>query len=279
MSPDLKKILGPLVGTIAFVSAVASIWVLPLPMRVLSGVCIFVALLAVGGYGLCSRWFKRDPIPTVKPAGCAVTPAGQEDIRWIAQLEAEFYSEEDAIPEHVLQGWYGVNPDGFFIIRGKNGERVGHLDILPIRPRTLNGFLDGQILERDIPGDGLYTPKQKEQVQHLYIESLILLPQKEISASALRCVLSHLPQIIGAVCNPGKLQQVYAMPVSKRGKRLAESLGFQVRCHHESRKDHHDVFVSEFADVLAHAAQWCDEGIRRSRVRGARVGLKRRAQS
>jgi len=56
----------------------------------------------------------------------------------------------------------------------KNGQKVGHIDILPLRPATFQTFFEGNVVERDIRGDSLYTQKEKHLIRDLYVESIII---------------------------------------------------------------------------------------------------------
>src|SRR5436190_12019019 len=108
------------------------------------------------------RWWQdriRQAFPSIEELdkggsanGYCIEPANLDDIEWISQLEAEVYSPQDAIPERILKVWYAANPTGFSIIKTKDGERIGHLDILPLRKEFLGSLLEGKIKERELTG-------------------------------------------------------------------------------------------------------------------------------
>ena len=63
--------------------------------------------------------------------------AEPQDIDWIARIESEVYSQEDAIPKSILKEWYMKNPNSFSILKDDHGGNVGHIDILPLHPGPL----------------------------------------------------------------------------------------------------------------------------------------------
>src|SRR5207253_2378291 len=99
-----------------------------------------------------------------------VAPASEDDIRWAAGLAKRVYGGIDVIPESVMLEWYNANPNGFSMIKSEAGECFGNLDVLPLRPTTLSRFTKGNLLERDITGDCLYTPSEAHKITDLYVE-------------------------------------------------------------------------------------------------------------
>jgi hypothetical protein len=156
-----------------------------------------------------------------------IVPAGRGDISWIAGLEAGAYSPEDAIPENVLRAWYGANPAGFSVIRTPDGKRIGHIDILPLRPEALKALIGGTILEREIPGSSLFGPDEKDKIKDLYVESVIIRPPACVSpAPAGLCLLRGFPSLIARVVDPSQVRTLYAIGASPEGRRLLKRLGF-----------------------------------------------------
>jgi hypothetical protein len=156
-----------------------------------------------------------------------IVPAGRGDISWIAGLEAGAYSPEDAIPELVLQEWYGANPAGFSVIRTHDGKRIGHIDILPLRPDALSALIGGTILEREIPGSSLFGPDEKSEIKDLYVESVIIRPPREVSmAPAGLCLLKSFPSLIARIVDLSQVRNLYAIGASREGQRLLKRLGF-----------------------------------------------------
>lgn len=181
-----------------------------------------------------------------------------EEIDWIADLQSNVYSHEDAIPLHVLLEWYKANPNGFSVITMTNGQKIGHIDILPLRRSTLDSFVQGNIKERDIRGDSLFSPEQADQITHLYVESIIVHPPKGYSnAPAVLCVLSNFVELIKRLCNADKVGYVYAIAASDSGERLMRRLGFDKIGAADKRIDRHDLFSVRFDELRENIKTIC----------------------
>jgi hypothetical protein len=157
----INRVLVILSGVTGFASAVLAILTAPSPLKTFSLISVFGISFGYFGILVVPELFKKYKARKCLPT-CAdleelgkeyrVQPATSRDISWIAGLERSVYSKNDAIPESLLREWYSANPHGFSIIRGLDRKPVGHLDLLPIRPRTMEAFSNGDILECEIRG-------------------------------------------------------------------------------------------------------------------------------
>jgi hypothetical protein len=280
---DLKEIVkgvGPGFGTVVgIVGLTIEIMTAPSSWRPSALLVLFTALFLVAGVATGRQFIasgrrrKRLDIALAQIEDVSkaleedtkyvVVPAKAQDITWTVQLRADCYSEEDALPEDLLQEWYSTNPNGFFIIKENNGPRIGHLDLLPIRPRTLKKFCHGKITERQILEDSLYSPEEKESITDLYIEGIIISPPEHYpqtaNAVAMRTVLQSFGIIIETLCNPKNLRYMYAVAASQSGERTLKHLGFQLLQKGEDRVDSHDLYEAEYATVAQNVAKICDK--------------------
>lgn len=180
-----------------------------------------------------------------------INQAKEDELEWISTIETAAYGL-DAVPLQILRGWYRKNPTGFFIIKDKDGQNVGHLDVLPLRPDILNHLLEGEITERDIDINAIYTPSEKDQIQDLYIESVITLaPSKFSKASILSYLLSEFEILVAKICNPVNLNNIYALAATFAGQRLMNDLGFEVVKDGNERKDGHPFYKANYKDIVA----------------------------
>lgn len=176
-----------------------------------------------------------------------VENASHGDIKWIHQLETKVYSGVDVIPENVLEDWYLANPAGFNIIRNLNGEPVGHIDLLALRPEALRKFIGGRILEKDITGADLYTPAEKNVIKNIYVESLaLLLPFRE-KAAALKKLSGCLGKLIENVADRNVVENLYAIAASVQGETIMRKLGFNYISSGTERIDGHKLFAASAA--------------------------------
>jgi hypothetical protein len=122
-------------------------------------------------------------------------------------------------------------------------------------------FLKGAIVERQIHGEALYSPEEKEKVRSLYIESLAVRLSGRCKAAALSSLLVHLPSLLGDVCSLNNLRQIYAIAATKSGDRLMKNLGFRIVKGRETRKDGHDLFAVEEDVFLNNIHTICERNL------------------
>jgi hypothetical protein len=176
-------------------------------------------------------------------------PATAEDIEWVSRIEAEAYGE-DAVPLHILQKWHKQNPTGFFIVKTSEGEKVGHLDILPLRPDALQSLLKGKIVECDVSDDSLYASAERDMIRNLYVESIIItLSDQESRTSAIHAVLSDFQSFVSRMCDPAKLESIYAIAATPEGEKFMRQLGFEQVVASSKRLDQHPFFAARYDDV------------------------------
>lgn len=173
----------------------------------------------------------------------SVVPAEAADIPWIAQLEAAAYTAEDAVPLEILRNWFDRNPHGFSVIENANGERIGHIDILPLRTEDARPFLKGRILEKEIPPDWIHPPSAKDRIGDLYVESIIIKKAVGLSTSpALFSVLQNLDSLIERICPLEQAKDIYAIEATASGKKLITRIGFERCGEARARTDEHELF-------------------------------------
>lgn len=166
-------------------------------------------------------------------------PATADDIKWAAGYAREVYEGDDVMPAAVMLDWHAANPNGFFVIKA-DGEPIGNLDILPLRPETLSQFENGKLLERHIAGTDLYTPSETDQITDLYVESLVC-----NNSIAVAIVLSHFESLVRRICNPGTVKRILAIAASPDGQNLLKRLGFKITGSAQG----HNLFTAAYSDV------------------------------
>ncbi|MGE5411517.1 MAG: hypothetical protein ACM3MI_11210 [Clostridiales bacterium] len=186
-----------------------------------------------------------------EPSNFLLIEANEEDILWVSKLESSVYSINDAVPLSILKGWYRTNPKGFYIAIDSHKNRVGHIDILPVKPIPLKNFLAGNITEQEIKPEDIYTPNQKEFITNLYIESLALkIPENILRAKALLSIISEIQEAIRGLCEKERISSLYAISASKEGCEILEHLGFQIYGKKKERIDKHDLFRATFSTFM-----------------------------
>jgi len=259
----VNKALGALVGATGFAAALVAIFTAPSRLRSLTfalllGFSVLLFCVIVGPEAL-RAYRARRCLPANHELdglrGFSVEPATSGDIAWIAALEAAVYSKSDAVPEQTLREWFSVNPTGFSIIRDPSGKAIGHLDILPLRPVTMDAFCKGDIVEREIRGDSLYSPTDRSSMTTLYVESVILVPEKPMmKGPALLCLLDNLGAILERITDVNTVEKLYAIAATAAGENLLKRLSFEVAGVGERRRDAHGLFVARVTNVAARIA-------------------------
>lgn len=267
LSPRLRDAFAVFAGIAGLIGVAVTLLTAPSTMRtvalaLLFGI-VFVLALAVGIPETLKRYRALRALPPDADlddinAAYSVEQATRDEIAWIAKLEASVYSTDDAIPERLLREWYSVNPAGFSLVKAAGGHPVGHLDILPLRSATLEALLRGDIVEREIRGDSLYSPRDRSLIKQLYVESIILLPSKRLAkAAAIMSVLANIPSIVERVADLNTVERIYAIAATPAGEKLMRRLGFDLLSAGERRKDRHNLFAGEASVVVGKASAIC----------------------
>lgn len=182
--------------------------------------------------------------------GCVLRPATPDEIGWIADLQIRSYDREMAIPVELLSAWYRHNPHGFSIMEKDDGERIGHIDILPIKPAAVAVLLTGKEPEQSLTPTMLYTPAEQARIKAIYIESIIIKDSnRELQARALFTLLNEFNSIVSRICDVQQVSEVYWIPITPKGERMMQKLGFRLVGPADERVDKHPLYVGTLQDI------------------------------
>jgi hypothetical protein len=202
---------------------------------------------------------------------CVVSPATLEDLDWIFRRELDAYSPQHAVAKHTLERWFGSNPHGFSVLT-MNGCRMGLVTFLPLRPKILDRFVLGTILEQDIREDCLYAPAEKHLIKNLYVESIIIDSTEKYSTlpiKALTCLAHDFVPLIQRICDPARLENIYALAASGRGERFMKGLGFKQVKSGEQRGDKRALYVATFSSLAMNISELYQRRLRKNSKRKA----------
>lgn len=219
---------------------------------------VCVAILTVKYYQVASRHnitYAFDKIDE-----CYVVPAEHIDIVWAAFVAKKFlYRGIDVIPRSTMLEWFRTNPHGFWIVRCK-GNNSGNLDILPLKPEKLRSFLAGEISERDISGNDLYSPAESSSIRDLYVESFTAFTVKKVNflwhsmqgfPNATRAFFMNAEKIMASICDTSQIDNIYSIIANKGGQKVAERLGFKLYIQGSERPlDHHNVYCIKYKELV-----------------------------
>ncbi|GAB3910037.1 hypothetical protein GCM10028803_48990 [Larkinella knui] len=194
----------------------------------------------------CSTHGLSDSIYKIKPAT-------YDDIRKIFSIASTVYTGIDVIPYKTMLAWYEKNPCSFYVIVNEDGDVVGNIDILPLKEGTLRQFLDGDMIERQILDDSIWGIDEKENIDYLYVESVVNLAGKV----ALLELIRNISEIfMNFDCDVKSIKKVYCISASPQGQRLIERFGFKEYKNSSSRRDKHSVFETDMITVLQNATSF-----------------------
>jgi len=189
-----------------------------------------------------------------------------EDLDWIFRLEIDAYSGQYAVARRTLEQWYRSNPDGFSVLT-MNGRKIGHITIVPLRPKILKSFVQGTIVEQDIHEDCIYTPGEKHLIKNLYFESIITgFPKghSTLPIKALTCLARDFVPVISRICDPTNLENVYALAASERGERFMKRLGFDQVRSGQASADQRALYVARFSTLKANISELHNRRLRKN---------------
>lgn len=179
-----------------------------------------------------------------------IEPATLDDLLWVAEIETKAYGP-DAVPLDLMQLWYQKNRSGFFVIRSREGERVGHINLLPVRADAFQPLLEGKITEMELSPDALYAPTDKASIQDLYVESIIVCrPEAQSRMPVIYALLAEFNSLIANICDPSQVRQLYAIAATPAGERFMRQLGFEQIKAGSERLDRHPFFSARYEDIV-----------------------------
>jgi len=198
-----------------------------------------VITIPKGGYRADFTQKKRgQQLPTTF-GPYTIEKACAADIQWAAAFAKEVYEGDDVISAKVMLAWHGANPNGFSLIKS-DGEAIGNIDVLPVKPDRLSLFENGHCLERDIAAADIYSPSESSQIRDLYVESLVC-----NNSIAVAVVLSQFDSLVKRICNPKQVRRILAIAASPDGQNLLRKLGFEVAGVAQG----HSLFVGPYSQV------------------------------
>ena len=208
-----------------------------------------------GHHTVPHRRLDTVPDPAKHRVEFELRPATEQDIGWMAALERKYFRRA-AVHERVLQEWFGANGTGFSVLELRGGRRVGFLNILPIRPDTLQKLKRGEIVEKEVSRSMLYREHEREAIRELYIECLLI---DEHRPRGLRYLLAHVRKLIREVCIPERVRKLYALAATEEGSKILRDLGFKPYLRNKQRRDGLTMFSIKTFDLVLSCSKYLDD--------------------
>lgn len=177
-----------------------------------------------------------------------LVPATAEDLFWIAGKEVDVYGHNpaDVMPLKLLQSWYGKNPSCFWMIVRGDAERIGNIYVFPLKPDVMDRLIGGEMMERDIKAEDIYSQRESAMITSLHVVSLVC----QGSSRAVLMCLRNFPQIVQTICNPRQISRIYALSASLRGDALIRHTGFKEIRSAAERSDGHPCYAISYSDFI-----------------------------
>jgi hypothetical protein len=122
-------------------------------------------------------------------------------------------------------------------------------------------------VEQDIHPDSLHTPGEKHLIRNLYLESIIVdssIGHSTLPIKALTCLARDFVPLISRICDPTRLENIYALAASGRGERFMKGLGFDQVKSRQERVDQRALYVAKFSTLKARISQLYDRRLRKN---------------
>jgi hypothetical protein len=240
-------------GLFLAVGTVAALVLAILPVVMPPGKMLKIAAWSIAGGVLLvvavlwyRNWYRQKHPEQIRPDVSAVNfsiaGATPDDLLWIANLQKSYY-HADAVPLRILQSWYAANPNGFQILRDDQGNRLGNLDVLPVKEEAFSPFITGKLRERDLTAQALFTPAERDSVRDLYVENLIVKSDDKLKHEmAAALLLNRAESILASLGNPASLRYVYGLGATPAGCEFMEKHGFDLITEARERVDRHPLY-------------------------------------
>jgi hypothetical protein len=197
-------------------------------------------------------------------ADYVVLQATEEDVAWSADLARRAFRGSDLVPDVIRNEWHRTNPYTYWVVKKNGREPVGYTILLPLRPNTLKHVEDGDLLERNILGDNIFTPAERDSISSIYIASLVVMNERNNCVpKAVAQFMMSCEEVLEKLCHIERLQTIYATAASRGGKRLLERFDFMKIRDGSQRKDHHDLYRIDYQTLRRHINQLSDSATRK----------------
>ena len=231
--------------------------------------------------------YKEEPVEQFQGGPYTLTPAKEEDIRWIADKAGKIYGLNDTIPVEVKLFWFRKYPNGFWIIKNHTGKPIGSCELLPLKKDIIEKMMTVGIKRREISPEDIYSPKEMKEADCIYIENIMALREDNTANPwAFKECLKKTPHVIDCLGFLSDNVKIYAMPIKEfrtakgvrrsTSERLLQELGFWKVT--KKRKQGHSLYCAELERFLC-SSEFYRDGSKKApeRQKGTNSRKKSRA--
>lgn len=187
---------------------------------------------------------------------CVLTTSSEEDHLWAVERDRQLFGQYAVEPGQVSL-WLGRNPQAFHSLK-KEGRRIGYITVLPVDLQELEPFIRGEVPESEIPAAAILSPNERARAAALYVPALVVDGDVYEQVYAVDEIIKQflLGRRLATICEPRKLQLVYALAATDFGEKLmTRSFGFSKLQDARDRKDDQHLYCAPFATLRTAALQ------------------------
>lgn len=180
---------------------------------------------------------KQQVLADAHEIGVFKTPL-EQDFEQIYLLDQSAFSQEELIPKEIFLQWFRANKNTFTVLYV--GERiVGYYSILPLKERTLEKFVNGEISEMGFTSEDILPEQEVQNARELYFFSMVV--DKKYEPRGFQLVQRLVDELKTKKAYP-QVQTVYAAAATATGRKILQKLGFVQIGDAAEREDGHDLY-------------------------------------
>jgi hypothetical protein len=256
-----KKMALPFAGAVGFAGSIVTI--------APSGLTVTAAILVVcaTSVGLFLWWNQSAPHLPVEDM-CPFTQAAGKKLvlccpcnavlsRKANELAARFYGQE-SIPWEHYELWREKNPSILVCLQDPAGELLGYFDVLPLRKKTAQCLINGQITESHLVADDILSPRRAKSSGYLYVAGITVRePHTHVGRRSASVLTWALLKYLQYFYTPADGALLFAVAATKPGEALLRKFGLDLRVTASLRSDQHNLYARTFS------LQFLDEALSR----------------
>jgi hypothetical protein len=255
----------PFIVAVGFAGSVASL--APVGIGITAGVLIGSAF-GIGVFVWRSRRLVHLPVDDIAPwiaePGERVLlccPCNAVLSKRANELAGRFYGQDSVAWEHY-ESWRDKNGLILACLQNPAGEVLGYFDFLPLRKRSTELLVCGQITEANLTRRDILSPGRDKRCTRLYLAGIAVRdPQRHAGRSNASIMTWGLMKFLQHYYPPNKDARLLTIAATGPGEALLKKFHFELAVPGFSRKDRHNLYARAYSqpfltDALNRLPDW-----------------------
>lgn len=150
--------------------------------------------------------------------------AAESDVYKIFDFAKGRYEEKRINGPDIKLPWWKKNPYIFYVIYDQERKVCANINILPIKSECYFKLRNGEISEKEITPEDIWSPNEKNNIHYIYIEGF----NCKFKSQAF-VILSQFDSLINNLIESDKEQiKIGAIGGTKEGITIMKKLGFNI---------------------------------------------------